>query len=180
MLRRAENVTMIHRRGLFTRKGPVILSVGRQAYTTFGKMHQDAYRAMVEASAWQPVHCGTIGARQYWLYTGRWFYDNEGLTVDQVHALLITRDQRNQTTINRAKTTAAMLSQPTPTVRGAIPDDLKMLVWTRDGGRCRTCGSTVELQFDHIIPVSKGGATSEQNLQILCGVCNRRKGASIV
>ncbi len=37
-----------------------------------------------------------------------------------------------------------------------------------------------ELQFDHLIPLAFGGATTEQNLQILCGPCDRRKGASII
>jgi 5-methylcytosine-specific restriction endonuclease McrA len=60
-----------------------------------------------------------------------------------------------------------------------ISDDVKQLVWTRDGGRCRNCGSTVELQFDHVIPVSMGGNSEPDNLQILCGPCNRRKGPGI-
>jgi 5-methylcytosine-specific restriction endonuclease McrA len=41
------------------------------------------------------------------------------------------------------------------------------------------CGSTFDLQYDHIIPVALGGATSEQNLQLLCAGCNREKGASL-
>lgn len=180
MLRRAENVAVVHHPRLFSKTGPVILHVGRAAYRTFSKVHADAFAAMWAETARQPVLFGVIGERQYWAFDRRWFYDNEGLTSDQVHALLITRDQRRQATINRAQTTAAMLG-PAPTVRrSAIPDDLKMLVWTRDGGRCRKCGSNVELQFDHEIPVSKGGATSEQNLQLLCGPCNRAKGASII
>jgi len=32
---------------------------------------------------------------------------------------------------------------------------------------------TEELQFDHVLPVALGGATSVENLQILCGDCNR-------
>ncbi|WP_354003896.1 HNH endonuclease [Arthrobacter sp. zg-Y877] len=46
---------------------------------------------------------------------------------------------------------------------------------TRDGGRCQGCGSTVDIQYDHIIPVSKGGSSNVENLQILCGKCNRFK-----
>jgi 5-methylcytosine-specific restriction endonuclease McrA len=35
------------------------------------------------------------------------------------------------------------------------------------------------LQFDHIIPVALGGATSAQNLQLLCRQCNLAKSAGI-
>jgi hypothetical protein len=58
-----------------------------------------------------------------------------------------------------------------------IPQDVKIAVSARDGGRCRRCGSTEELHFDHVIPWSKGGANTVNNIQLLCGPCNRRKGA---
>ena len=32
-----------------------------------------------------------------------------------------------------------------------------------------------EIHFDHIIPWSKGGPTEENNIQLLCGTCNRKK-----
>jgi 5-methylcytosine-specific restriction endonuclease McrA len=73
----------------------------------------------------------------------------------------------------------AMGTQPRPTLRGTIPDDVKQLIWGRDGGRCRHCGNTSELQYDHIIPVVMGGASTPENLQILCGPCNRRKGPGL-
>jgi HNH endonuclease len=59
----------------------------------------------------------------------------------------------------------------------SIPQDVKIAVAARDGGRCRQCGSTTELHFDHVIPWSKGGANTVTNIQLLCGPCNRRKGA---
>jgi hypothetical protein len=59
----------------------------------------------------------------------------------------------------------------------SIPQDVKIAVAARDGGRCRQCGSAVELHFDHVIPWSKGGSNTVTNIQLLCGPCNRRKGA---
>lgn len=38
----------------------------------------------------------------------------------------------------------------------------------RDGHKCRICGTTENLQVDHIIPVSKGGRTILPNLWTLC------------
>jgi HNH endonuclease len=46
-----------------------------------------------------------------------------------------------------------------------IPQHLKIQVWQRDQGRCVQCGAAEYLEFDHIIPHSKGGATSLNNLQ---------------
>jgi HNH endonuclease len=62
--------------------------------------------------------------------------------------------------------------------RRVIPQAVKIAVSARDGGRCRKCGSTQQLHFDHVIPVSRGGANTVANIQLLCGPCNRAKGAS--
>lgn len=59
--------------------------------------------------------------------------------------------------------------------REPIPESMRTEVWRRDNGCCVTCGSRVNLEFDHIIPVSKGGATTARNLQLLCQQCNRSK-----
>lgn len=58
---------------------------------------------------------------------------------------------------------------------GKIPDDLRTAVFERDGYRCLDCGTVEQLCCDHIIPVSKGGETTEENLQTLCRPCNSRK-----
>ncbi|WP_082764056.1 HNH endonuclease signature motif containing protein [Frondihabitans sp. PAMC 28766] len=68
---------------------------------------------------------------------------------------------------------------PVSSRRRPAEADVRQLVWKRDGGKCRSCGSNTELQLDHIIPVAYGGATTVDNLQVLCGPCNRRKGASV-
>lgn len=63
--------------------------------------------------------------------------------------------------------------------RISIPQDIASAVWNRDGGQCCVCGSKTDLEFDHIIPISKGGATTFRNLQILCRSCNLKKSDSI-
>jgi hypothetical protein len=60
-------------------------------------------------------------------------------------------------------------------VRLPIPDDVRLAVWARDEGRCVMCSSTADLQFDHIIPVAKGGANTVENIQLLCRRCNLKK-----
>ncbi len=61
----------------------------------------------------------------------------------------------------------------------AIPQAVKAEVWRRDGGVCVECGGGEHLEFDHVIPFSRGGASSVNNLQLLCRRCNRSKAARI-
>ena len=59
-----------------------------------------------------------------------------------------------------------------------VPETVRHAVWRRDQGRCVQCGSHERLEFDHIIPFSKGGSNTERNIQLLCERCNRSKSAS--
>jgi hypothetical protein len=56
-----------------------------------------------------------------------------------------------------------------------IAQEVKDLVWNRDGGKCAQCSSNARLEFDHIIPFSKGGSNTYRNIQLLCEECNRKK-----
>jgi len=61
-----------------------------------------------------------------------------------------------------------------------IPSEVKLRVWARDGGKCRICGATDELHFDHIVPFSKGGTSLRaKNIQLLCARHNFEKSARI-
>lgn len=61
-----------------------------------------------------------------------------------------------------------------------ISSGVKVSVWRRDRGQCVECRSQERLEYDHIIPVGKGGSNTERNIQLLCEKCNRQKGAEIV
>lgn len=59
-----------------------------------------------------------------------------------------------------------------------IPFNIKMRVVRRDNYTCQSCGKHLldnEVEFDHIIPISKGGSTEEHNLRLTCFDCNRDK-----
>lgn len=62
-----------------------------------------------------------------------------------------------------------------------IPISLRYQIMKRDDFKCVLCGAspakdpTIELHIDHIIPWSKGGESTMDNLQTLCSVCNLGK-----
>jgi len=66
-----------------------------------------------------------------------------------------------------------------PNTQG-IPEHVKAAVFQRDGGQCQECGySGPYIEYDHKIPRSKGGPNTVENIQLLCGQCNRKKGNRI-
>ncbi len=59
--------------------------------------------------------------------------------------------------------------------REAIPAAVRRAVWERDGGRCAwpldaggRCGSTHRLELDHVVPWSRGGEATADNLRLTC------------
>ena len=70
--------------------------------------------------------------------------------------------------------------------RALMTSTLREKIKKRDKYTCRQCGlSTTDepnllLEIDHIIPLSKNGKTTEENLQTLCWKCNRKKVSKIV
>lgn len=66
--------------------------------------------------------------------------------------------------------------------RGRVSNKMRFSVYVRDGYRCRMCGISgryARLEIDHIIPISKGGKSTYDNLQTLCHSCNVKKGNRI-
>jgi hypothetical protein len=55
---------------------------------------------------------------------------------------------------------------------------MKMRIVRRDNYTCQGCSKHLrddEVEFDHIIPVSKGGSSEEHNIRLTCFDCNRDK-----
>ena len=63
--------------------------------------------------------------------------------------------------------------------RRLVRKETRNAVWIRDGGQCVECGSGDYIEFDHIIPVAKGGSNTVNNIQLLCRRCNGAKGDRI-
>lgn len=69
--------------------------------------------------------------------------------------------------------------------RRKVTNKIRFEIFDRDDYRCVICGadaaldSSVNLDVDHIIPVSKGGKSTPENLRTLCSRCNNGKGAAL-
>ena len=50
-------------------------------------------------------------------------------------------------------------------------------LFLRDAFACQYCGAKGDLTFDHVVPRSRGGVTSWENVVAACSPCNLRKGS---
>ena len=156
----------------------VYFRIGRRT-GTIARWTGAEFNQWIRATMSSPARLGRYDGRHYWAYAGRIYSESEGLSREEVQALLISRDRRARRKIDRA---VAMVhrAEAAPTRRREhIPDDVKQFVWERDQGRCTNCGAATDLEFDHIIPVSMGGSSTERNLQLLCASCNGMKAAGL-
>jgi len=149
---------------------------------TCGAITQKQYG---EILVYQQTHAVAVGrltqkARTYWMFQGQFYWEDEGYKPDEVKALILDRQDRRERRVSSAIAKVEMRDDPFLHAREAIPDDVKLVVWKRDGGKCVQCGSRSNLEYDHVIPVAKGGSNTARNIQLLCESCNRAKGANIV
>jgi hypothetical protein len=138
-----------------------------------------AHRAIVRDQAHVPVPVAEDERRTWWMYRDRFFWEDDGLEAEEVEALVHERDRRLRRRIDRARDLMAAEAAAAGPRREPIPEDVRVEVFRRDGGRCVACGSAELLQFDHVIPVALGGSSTPANLQVLCAPCNRAKGAAL-
>ena len=180
MLRRADNVSIHFVPDRWSHYGEIHIAVGA-ARTVTGWCHRDEFSRAARVHEHRPQFVIRWSERTYWQFRGRFYWDNDELSDRQVHALIATRQDRERARVRRAEQiyTADARLAGSVRPRRSISDDVRHLVFTRDRGRCQHCGSQTELQFDHIIPHSMGGGSGPENLQLLCGPCNRRKSAGL-
>jgi 5-methylcytosine-specific restriction endonuclease McrA len=82
----------------------------------------------------------------------------------------------------RASYSAPLVIRLNEYVRVPRPEGRRLsrrAILARDGYRCQYCGSTRHLTVDHVVPRSRGGGNSWDNMVTSCSACNVRKGANL-
>lgn len=156
----------------------------RESFTDGTRRSTERYdkagiKALLVEALERPVLVLAYDDRQYWIFKNVIYYDDEKLEAEDVRALVVEKARRRAQRLERAHHALKTENQPREMRRGPIPRELRRAVWERDGGACVDCGSTFDLQWDHVIPFSKGGATNEANICVRCSACNLAKSDEI-
>jgi 5-methylcytosine-specific restriction endonuclease McrA len=137
-----------------------------------------ALRSLEAEQRTAPVPLVRAGERTYWRFEDVYYWEDEQLEAADVLALVRDRERRRQRKLERARMALALDEQPVQR-RQPIPREVRLAVYERDGGRCVLCEATFDLQYDHVLPVARGGASTVENVQLLCAPCNRAKGDDV-
>lgn len=89
------------------------------------------------------------------------------------------RNRRKDNPEYRAKEQSREHNRRALTKEGYTPEEWIDLC-NRYGNRCLCCKEQKPLTVDHVLPISKGGTNTIDNLQPLCLSCNSRKQAKII
>lgn len=182
MLREAKAARFERRTTLLGRR--VVLVDGQRTATAVWGARR--FRAIHRRQTTEPVALLDDGARTWWLFEDRIYWEDDDLAAADVLALVRDRERRRERKLGRAH---AALAAEVPldridgsgprNARSSVPREVRRAVWDRDGGRCVVCDASFDLQYDHVIPLALGGANTVENLQVLCAPCNQEKGASV-
>ncbi|MGH7932872.1 MAG: HNH endonuclease [Candidatus Binataceae bacterium] len=125
--------------------------------------------------------------RSYWVYRDKVVQvdsiepngTHTGVDATLLIKHFVLRQERHYERVRREVEALENMERLGGVAREPVPEGVRLFVWQRDQGQCVKCGSRERLEFDHIIPVSAGGSSTERNIQILCEACNRAKAATV-
>ncbi|MEK7355492.1 MAG: HNH endonuclease signature motif containing protein [Bdellovibrionota bacterium] len=60
-----------------------------------------------------------------------------------------------------------------------IEASVRHALYVRDRGRCCNCGSTRNIEIDHLMPFALGGSSDLENLRLVCRSCNQRSAIEV-
>lgn len=89
-------------------------------------------------------------------------------------AIVLLLKEKAQLLSSRVIRLVSYINLPISKIMSCKPS--RYLVYKRDDNRCQYCGSIKQLTIDHVIPKSKGGKDTWENLVVACMPCNTKKG----
>lgn len=114
------------------------------------------------------LYCSTINGRVY-------DEKNAMFNAKDIYSLIKRLDNKSGDFYNDREIWDALCRVE----RAKVSNKMRFSIYARDGYRCCKCGISnryAPLEIDHIIPISKGGKSTYDNLQTLCHKCNVEKG----
>jgi hypothetical protein len=164
------------RGGIFFRKRRWFVGSGTPPF----EIPDGRWRHIAAAQIDEPQYLATWRDRVFWWYDDAFYWTTAGAyNSADIKALLYTRQRQSERELEHAHAVLAASTSPAKRKREPIPKDVRLAVWARDEGRCVECRSDFDIQYDHIIPFSMGGASTVENLQLLCARCNQTKGGRL-
>lgn len=100
-------------------------------------------------------------------------YEIDGLSYIQIENFVKHQDPHYK---EKASEIAPPPGRGNLIVASGVTRTQRVRIYERDSYSCQSCGAKEHLCIDHILPVSRGGDSSDDNLQTLCLSCNTRKG----
>ncbi len=136
---------------------------------------QDRLNNMIRRALVEPVN--TSG--NHWIYKDNYYTVKGKYSHEQFQLLILEEFDKERRLFEKLKQKFSLDNSESTTNRPRIPEHTRIEVWRRDGGKCARCGSRERLEYDHIVPISRGGSNTARNIELLCEACNRSKGANV-
>ena len=144
------------------------------------RLSQEDYDRGSHLQVTDPVLLGTYSDRHFYWYRDQFFWtNNDDYDSQDIKARLFARDRQKQRELDHCPCTHGCGGLACRPEARTDPEGRQHAVFQRDEGKCIECGSDFDIQYDHIIPFSMGGANTIENLQLLCARCNQQKGGRL-
>jgi 5-methylcytosine-specific restriction endonuclease McrA len=132
--------------------------------------HPDAHPALVLNADFRPLS-------YFPLSLWSWQDSIKAVFLDRVNIVsTYERSVRSPTFEMRLPSVVSLKTYVKPSRNPAFT---RFNVFLRDRFSCQYCGATDDLTFDHVIPRSRGGLTTWENVLTACACCNLKKGSRL-